>query len=853
MRNFYRLCFSLAGLLLFSAAVMAQNGSVSGVILDETDQPLPGATVKIEGTTLGSTTDLDGKYKIENVPPGDYNLVVSFIGYEPKSMPVKVVAGQNVQAGNFSMKENTELLEEVVIVGYGVQRKREVTGSIAKIDAKRMTELPVPSFEAAMQGQAAGLQVNQGSGAAGSASIVRIRGIASISAGGDPLYVVDGIPITQNNFLNNSGGDRGGLNNNPLAFLNPNDIESVEVLKDAASTGIYGARGANGVILITTKRANKEGLQFDFNARVGLATPVATPNMLNSDQYLQLYQEAWENDGNTGLAPLPGGISWEDARRTNTDWVDETTGLGVKHGYNFSVRKGTKKFKAFANLGYEDNDSYLLGNSYERISGRVNLDYQLTEKITIGLSSSLNRGQNNRVDAAWSGGYGAALSTALPIYPTRYLDDVFTVDENGNSVLQHAEGDWWTGGPNPVRDRELKSWRTVEYRSINNLYMTYAPVKNIIIRAEGRYEHMDIQDDIFIPEELDPNQNIGLAKKYPTWANNYNYTVTANWLKTFNEKHDINFLVGNEYQRSKTQSYSKWEVDSLDAPLYEYDGEFNELEKTRRPTEEFAFISYFGRVNYMFKRKYIVQGTFRVDGSSRFGSNNRYGYFPSASAGWVISEESFLKDSKVVSFLKAKVSGGITGNAGLPNYEWWGTYDPPANQNDYNGLPSIYPTRLENPDLKWETATTLDGGIEFGFLNDRITGEITAYTKTTRDVILQLTVPRNLGFETYFDNVGEILNRGIEFSIKSLNTVGKFKWTTEFNIANNYNEIVSIGDYSEDAVSGGTNATRVVVGSPVGTSFLVRFSHVDPANGRPVYLDINGKETYEWNPNDRVP
>jgi TonB-linked SusC/RagA family outer membrane protein len=838
-------------LTIFTLPLLTIAQSITGTITDDQGVTLPGVTIRIDGTTKGTTSDLDGRYTIKDLPIGEVSLVYTFIGFQEQRKTFQVGAGQSIKA-DIGMALSMGELDEVVVVGYGTQRRREVTGSIAKIGATELTNLPVPSFEAALQGQAAGVQLVQGGGLAGSSSVIRVRGIASISAGGDPLIVIDGIPISQNYFVNESGGDRGAMNNNPLAFLNPNDIESIEILKDAASTGIYGARGANGVVLITTKRGNglgKQPLQIDFSTRFGISRPVATPNMLNSEEYLQLRQEAWENDGNTGLAPLPGGISWEDARNTNTNWVDETVRTGIKQMYNLALNKSWEKVSLAFNTGWEENESYLKGNSYNRFSSRMAVDYQLHKKVKVGGNFSWYRGDNERIDAGWSGGYGAALSTALPIYPIFYEEDVY--NEQGD--LLHRAGDYFIGGPNPVRDRELKDRRQIEQRTLNNVYLQVEPVKNLTLRAEGRYEYMDNQDYLFIPFEYDTNNN-GLAKVYPTWDNNYNYSLTANYRWMPGEKNNFDFLVGHEYQYATSYRLTNVQYTDLDRPFYQFNGTptVDPFGPKRPDFEEFSFISYFARVNFVRNSKYILQGTFRTDGSSRFGGNNKWGFFPSASAGWIVSDESFMDNVNFVSFLKLRASYGLTGNANIPNYQYLGTYL--RDEASYLGQDILYPDKLENPDLRWETSNTFDGGIEFGLLDDRISGNLVYYNKMTRDVLLNVNLPSSVGFDTYWDNVGQILNRGIEFDIKTHNLKGrKLKWVTEFNIANNYNEIVSIGDYSEDAVSGGTNDTRTVVGYPVGTSFLVRFSHVDDATGRPVYLDIDGNETFEWDPANRVP
>lgn len=861
MKKFYTL-FSLALGFLILTSMDGFSQTVTGTVYDEKGYSMPGVTVRLDTTLKGGVTDINGVYTIQNVPTGEHTLYFSFIGYEKMSEAITVPDTGKVVV-NKTMEVSTESLEEYVVVGYGVQREREITGAVSKVSNKEITDIPAPSFEAALQGKAAGVQVTQGSGLAGSASVVRIRGIASISASGDPLYVLDGIPITQDYFLNEN---RGAMNNNPLATINPNDIESVEILKDAAATGIYGSRGANGVILITTKSGSGKGWSFNLGTDFGVAMPTERPDMLNSEELLQLYQEAWENDGNVGLAPLYGGVTWQEARATDTDWVDETIHTGFKQAYNFSGNYAGEKFKLFSSIGYNNNSSYLVGNSYVRTSFRTNISYDILENLKVSAHTSVSQGVNNRVDAAWSGGLGAAMSTALPYYPITYSDTVF----NDSGQILHLPGDYWNQGSNPVRQRELQDWQTTEWRAINSLSLEYQPIDNLFLKVYAGYDYLDLKDDKYSDERLMNSDRLGtnksLAERWATYTNNFNVNGTATYLFELNEDHKFTLLIGEEYQQSTSVSRPRqWRQDSLvtgtfrknpellderfDSPPdttlgYQLDGDG----KSR--IEVFNFISAFGRINYAFKNKYYAQASFRADGSSRFGENKRFGFFPSASAGWVISEENFMKDSETISFLKIRAGWGITGNAAIPNYQQYGQYN--IESNGYNGENYRYLAVAPNPNLQWETATTFDLGLESGFFEDRITASLSLYNKKTTNVLLDITPQVSTGFQSYWDNVGEILNRGVEFQLTSINiSRNKFTWKTDFNVAYNYNEIVSIGDYSPDAISGGTNDTRVVVGAPVGTNYLVEFSHIDPETGRNVYLDANGEETMKWDPANR--
>lgn len=834
MAKTIRILFSISCLLLVSNA-FAQSGIIEGTLTSETGEAIEGVVILVKNTTQKTTTNATGKYSL-TLPYGNYSLIFSKSQFEDFELIVKVdslkLSNKNVQ-----LKANVEAYNEIVVVGYGTKIKRDLTGSVVKLKGRDVMDMPAPSFEAGLQGKASGVQVTVGSGVAGSASLIRIRGVASISANGDPLYVVDGIPISQSYFIN---GNNGGFNNNPLASLNPEDIESVEILKDAAATSIYGSRGSNGVILITTKRASKKGLKFDFTARVGTSQPTYKPQMLNSQQFLQFYQEAFENDGGVGRAPLPNNVAWEDAEKTNTNWVDQTMGTGMKQMYSLGTTYKGKNFGLYGGLTYDNNGSFVIGSNYTRTSSRLNFDYQPIKKLTINLSSSLSRGENTRVDGAWSGGFGAAMSTALPIYP-----------------IKNADGTFWNagnGGLNPVAARTLKDWRTNELRSINSIKASFKLSDKWRITGSGAIDNMAFREDIYEPKALINTNHAGIAKLSPQETFNYNYNLFSNYSILDDSIHSFEAMIGTEFQHSTTKSRYIEVSDAKNAlDKGENVGENSTKVKRYNATEAFAFMSYFTRLDYKLKNKYIFQLTVRTDGSSRFGPNNAYGLFPALSGAWIVSDEKFMKKYKKLSLLKLKTAIGRTGNTPNENYVWRGTFTPPANSYRYNGQPSIFPTRLENPNLKWETSTVFDLTLEGSLFKNRIEFEVSYYNKRTTGVLLNLSVPKSIGFSTYYDNVGAINNNGLEFSITSKNIIKKFfSWTTNFNIANNKNKILNIGIYTQDALSGGTNDTRVVVGEPVGTNYLVRFVRVEKETGRPVYLDKNGKETYTWTNDDRV-
>ena len=799
--------------LLFGNFAMAQQSVFSGKVTDSSSgEALPGVSIVVKGTTNGTISDFDGNFSL-SVNRGEI-IQFSFVGYKAQE-----IVAQGQQSLRVALVVDTEQLEEVVIVGYGFQKKREITGSIAKIDSKDIGDKLSSSFESVLAGQAPGVSVTTGSGMAGAGSVVRVRGVASINSAGDPLYVVDGIPITNDIF--GLGGRTGGMNINPLSSINTNDIESIEVLKDASATGIYGSRGANGVVIITTKKAKGKELKLEFSTKQSFSNPTKKVNMTNSAEWLQLYQEAWENDGNTGIPQkLPGGMTWADAQKYDTDWWDEVTRTGYKQEYNLDANFGIAK-NLIARLGgsFTNNQSYLVDNDLDRINGNLNIIYNPSKKINLAISSTLANTSTSLPGNPWDGGLGAAMGYALPIYPVYNTDGTF-FKGGGNSA-------------NPVMVNELRNENNDELRTINSFILNYSPTSKLSFSFTGALDFMDFKN-------LGTEQGYmrSSAKDY-RWENNrkvynWNYNVVANYDFGLQNGHDLKAMLGHELQESLTTGVNtNWD-------------ESREVKEstTNLRDENWRFISFFGRMNYMYKDRYIAQATLRSDGSSRFGKNNKYGYFPTVALGWIISEEDFLKDSKWLSFLKMKASYGLTGNSNIPNYEHIGTYRlSTANDQQYNGLPIRYPEKFENPDLKWETTKSLDLGFEARFLEGRIATEFAYFLKNSEDIFINVAISTSSGYGSQWQNIASIVNEGLEFSLNTKNLTGKFQWDTQFNISTLRNEVTDVGGLTTEEIGGGTNDTRILKGYPVGTNRLVRFSRIDPADGRPIYLDKQGNET----------
>ena len=838
MKKLYpiKLCL-LMFFALCTLTTYAQSGSISGKIVDDSKLPIPGATILVAGSPKLAITDNDGNYKITGLASGTYTLTAKYIGYANLSLTATVGAANVVL--DFSLKAESQGLDEVIVVGYGTQTRREVTGSIARVSGDKLTALPTPSFEASLQGRAAGVQVTQGSGLAGSGSVIRVRGIGSISAGGDPLYVIDGIPVTSDPFLS---GNRGAMNQNPLATLNANDIESVEILKDAGAAGIYGSRGANGVILVTTKRGKQGKPSINFSTKFGLSTYANKPDFVNGAEWLQLRQEAWTNDGNTGLASLPQGLTWAQAQQNNTDWFDLVTQTGKSNDQQLSFSQGTDKVKTYLSANYGDNESFLKGNAYEKYGVRANVDVKPTDYLSVNINIGYNKGTNTRVQAAWDGGLGQAMSTALPIFP------VF-----------NSDGTYWSNGSNPARSINYMDWKSVDQRLLAGVALELKPFKNFTLKGIANMDNLRVTEDKFSPVELTQNsEGFGFADRWDNKILNRNLTGTANYDINI-DKSKITILAGAETQMFEQNGYPNGINGNANSP---YAKDQNALEAAMlrmagtnslyyvNGLNRTTFASLFGRINYSYDNKYYLQVLMRRDGSSKFGPNRKYGYFPAASAAWTISQENFLKDSKTISNLKLRASYGITGNANIPPGEYYAKFE---NNGSYNGNPAVRPVNVENPDLHWEELKSMDAAIEFGFFNNRLSGELAYYNKRTTGVLINGGISPSTGFAGAYQNVGEILNEGVELSLNTININGKnFKWSTNFNISQNYNEVVSIGNLSADAIGGGTNDTRIILGKPVGTNFLVRYQGVDPTDGLPIWLDKDGYQTKTFSLDNRV-
>ncbi|UHG92905.1 TonB-dependent receptor [Spirosoma oryzicola] len=809
---------TLSGNLTVHLATNYVDRTISGRVTDETNASLPGVSIVVKGSQRGTVTDSDGRYKLD-VPNGDATLVFSFVGYLPQEVRLGAQGVIDV-----SLKTDNKVLDEIVVIGYGTTRKSDLTGSVATVKQSELQERPAPSLNQALQGRMPGVQVNNNSGRPGGRTTVRIRGFSSINTSNNPLYVVDGVILPQGNQNQFS---------NAIDYINPNDIVSVEVLKDASSTAIYGARGANGVILVTTKKGKAGEGSVTYNADFSVNTIGPNrPRVLNAREYLATEELAYNNiqkydpvGWNAGrytyLDPIarrkqysanfPGVFDANLNPLYDTDWFKETTQNKLSQNHQLGFSGGSERTQYSLSLGYR-NDEGLIKTSYmKRYSGRFTVDDQVKKWLKVGGTLAYNNQSENIVDQ--NDAVARQIVEDFPFLPVTYQNGTYA----SNRDYPSAEGTFSSYA------------RLMGRRYILNTQTTQGSLYANIALAKG-LEFRSILGANIVTQEQNNSEsrllNIGGSgtgearnQKETFWS--LSNTLTYN--RQFGQDHSVTGLLGIEWQENQF-----FRVAALvNGFATDYFG-FNNLgagsinPRVESDASRFAFNSYFGRFNYGFKNKYLLTLTGRADGSSRFGENNKFAFFPSAALAWRVSEEDFLKTNPIISNLKVRTSYGLTGNAEIPNYQSLAT------------LSSVYSTvyndarvggtginRLANPDLRWEKTAQYDVGLEIGLFKGRVSLEADYYYRLTTDMLLDAPVPRTSGYATIRQNVGSMQNQGFEFGLNTINiSRGDFTWNTTFNISLNRNKVLSLATPSDIFNVGGpnfTNPTNVIrVGEPVG-------------------------------------
>jgi len=809
MKNMYGFCAGL--LMLFSQAVWAQTKEVTGKVTDSKEgAALPGVTIKQKNGTANTMTQADGTFKL-TVPASATTLVFSYVGYTDQEVPIANLM-------SVAMVVSNKALSEVVVVGYGTRIKRDVSSSISKVSSKEFQNLPLPSFESALQGRASGVFINQGSGKLGQSLKIRVRGISSISASQQPFVVIDGIPVVSQSLGSATEDD------NPLATINPDDIESIEVLKDAASAAIYGARASNGVLLITTKSGKVGRTRVNLGFFAGWSQPTKKQSFLNSAQYKELFTYAAENSDFGVLDPAEefqnetGTDDWNG--NVDDDWAGAAFQDGGISQYTLSITGGDAKTKFLISGAWNDQKGIILGNRLDRGNARVNLDHQVMARLKVGLNLTLTKSRNYRVpsDNAFTNPLQLnAIPPIQPIYGPDGKPNPNTLYYN-NLIDQHAASDIAT-----------------TFRTISSAFAEVTLTSDLMFRSQVGIDFNNLQEEQYLGKETLDGGPTGQAFNNQVTATVLTATNTLNYHKAFNDDHVLDAVGGIEFQNGKTTGAN---VTGIGFPSDRFTKIASAaiIQAGSSTETRFAFLSYFAKANYKFRDKYLFGASFRVDGSSRFGEDNRYGSFPAVSLGWIISEEGFLKNSDLISFLKVRTSYGRTGNAEIGNFSSLSLFSASA----YADIAGLVATQIGVPDLSWEQTDQFDVGLDFGFLNNRISGEIDYYNKTTKDLLLNVPLPSANGFTNITKNIGDMENKGWEFVLNGTILQGDFKWTASVNLSTYKNKVTKL----VIPVPPGTRTMgRLAVGQPFGQFYGLMYAGVDPDNGDALYYTADKTTT----------
>ncbi|TKG97304.1 TonB-dependent receptor [Puteibacter caeruleilacunae] len=814
-RSIYLILF----LLSFSIVdAIAQQQTITGKVLDGASEGIPGVNVVIKGTVVGTVTDFEGKFSIK--AKSDDVLVFTFIGFKTKQVALKGRTNLNV-----TLDEQSVDLDEVVAVGYGTMKKSDVTGSLSRVSADLFKDQNNVSIDQTLSGRAAGVQVVANSGAPGAGVSIRIRGGTSINASNEPLYVIDGIPFV-NSSSNTSTGGIGFDAENPMVNIDPSDIESIEVLKDASATAIYGSRGANGVIMVTTKSGKKGKTELTYSTYAGITEVSKTLDLMNGEEYASFMHQASPSDERftdqeTGLA-----ISYADS--ASVDWQDEVFRQAVVHNHNLSLSGGNGKTNYLFSLGYLDNDGVIINTNLKRYSSRFKINHQYSDRFTLGANMSLGfTEEDGIVSAGTQSGSNAGIITNLIIYrPTALFadgDDALAFDEVGNKT-------------NPLVYAEEVEKQTYTLRTVGSVDMTYKLTDDLKIKVTGGANINNVKRKQYYSSSVGPGKNShgkGVQSDIMriVWLNDNVLTYTKQL-----GKHRLNAMVGTSVQRSITEK--------LDVTNTFYDIEQNAVDQIGSGTQplipqssrsEWGLFSYFGRVNYGFDNRYLLTASYRADGSSKFGDKNKYGYFPAFSVAWRASEEAFIKDVDWISNFKVRSGWGQTGNQDIGLFSYLEMLQQQNYSFDGSIATGVQPGNLGNPDLKWETTSQVNIGVDLGLFKNRLTFTADYYHKKTKDLLLNLPLSMVSGFSNVMANVGAIKNEGVEFALTTVNiNKKKFKWTTDFNISFNTNEITKLVNDGQDIyVNAKYNSTVPVTyvlreGEPVGSMYGYVWDKSDP-------------------------
>ncbi|MEG3659933.1 SusC/RagA family TonB-linked outer membrane protein [Arenibacter palladensis] len=821
-----------------------QKNEVNGTVRDKDDNPLPGANILEKGTTNGTQADFDGNFSIE-VSDKNAILVVSYIGFSKREVPLNGQSSISV-----ILEESAAALDEIVIVGYGSVKKSDLTGSVVSLSEEDLNQVNPVSADQLLQGRAAGVQITQASHAPGGGVSVRIRGTGSITAGQEPLYVVDGFPL--NNVATatgelNSGFDGQLPENNPLNSINPADIKSIEILKDASAAAIYGARGANGVVIITTK-SGVGAPKFKFNTSYSVSKIRSKMDVLSTSEFIDVMNQLEVARGNAA----PFDSDYINSVGAGTDWQDEIFQMGSTQSHNLSLSGKSGGTTYYSSLSYYDQEGIVKNTGYDRSQARLNLDQEIGDKFTFGikLNTSLENNRQVPVNGGAINEQGDVIYLALnnaPVNPV-FNDDgsVFRPQLDGifNLTLNSPYG--------TLYGQELKEKVN---RTLVNIYGEYAIIPDLKAKVTFGSDRTTKRRDIYSNRISTQGESAGgIATIISGELSNTLLEGILTYNTTLADKHSLTALIGSTYQAFEnrtvsagTQGFASDVIQTNDLGIgTQAQNQVGSFASERR------LLSYLGRINYGFDDKYLLTASIRADGSSNFGANNRYGYFSSFSGAWKINKEAFLSDSSVFSDLKLRAGWGQLGNDNIGIARALTTYSGgPIAVFGGQQIAGVAPSRIPNPDLKWETSEQLNFGLDFGFLNSRITGSIDYYKKSNKDLLLNLPIPSTSGFSILASNVGQVNNSGFEFMLGTHNLNGDLMWSTDLNFSFLKNEVISLGNIPEIIQSNAQINSLIRPGEALysyyGTKAIGIFQEgQDPIDaqpglvpGNPIWLDAN--------------
>jgi TonB-linked SusC/RagA family outer membrane protein len=811
--------------MLTSGAVAhaQQTGTIRGTVTDSAaHSAIAGVQVNVVGSRLGAVTNNSGEYVIRAVPAGAATVSAQRLGFSPVQRTITVVGGDTLRL-NLAMNAVSVTLSQVVSVGYGTASRHDVSSAIASIDSTGFANTPVASIDNALQGKVSGVQVMQNSGEPGSGVSVRVRGPASLNAGNQPLYVVDGVPIIQESFDQQSPS---GQDMRAITGLNPDEIATIDVLKDAAATAIYGSRGSNGVILVTTKRGSLGATKFTISAYTGTQHVEKTVDMLNAQQYVMLENEASANDGKA-LKYTPGVTD-----KINTNWQDYVFRNAPVTNAQLAVSGGVDRLRYYTSAGLFDQKGIVLGSEYRRQSGRANLDLNATDKLLIKTSIGLTREDDDRSQG--DGSLDGFVTNALALQP---FSPVY------GSVFGYAGTPEGLIYSNPVA---MAAFNTTNYgtlRALTNIESQYRFDDRFMLTARASADMFDVSEQSWQSDKIDKSSGSGVggvAQATHTDVHKYVLEAFGNYDAIRTNTNNLSFVAGTSVE------YNHADISGLTGQGFPtgfdtYISNASGITGWNGTANDHNLASFFSRANWSYSDKYLLSASLRADGSSRFGSNNRYGVFPAVSAGWLVTDEGWAGMIRRVGQLKLRGSFGVTGNQGIGDYSRLSL----ATGVPYNGASGAAISQLGNQDLKWETTKEVDAGVDYSTLAGRVALIADYYLRNTSNLLIQEPVPATSGFTSVWTNVGAIRNSGLDLSLHTINIKTKsFGWNSDLNVTWNKNKVTELyGGQDIPTTYGGRQVAIVAVGQPVGEFYMYKFLRVDPATGNAVYAKQGGGET----------